>query len=52
MFKSIGIVTGFKDSQRCCFVVHIKAVHAASKGEYGWLRVWWELRANRVWTQR
>ena len=32
-------------------LVHIKAVHAASKGEYGWPRVWRELQANgvRVW---
>ncbi len=29
-------------------LVHIKAAHAASKGEYGWPRVWQELRANGV----
>lgn len=35
-------------------LIHIKAVHAASKGEYGWPRVWRELRANcvRVWKER
>lgn len=35
-------------------LVHIKAVHAASKGEYGWPRIWRELRANsvRVWKER
>ncbi|NDB91010.1 MAG: IS3 family transposase, partial [Thaumarchaeota archaeon] len=35
-------------------LVHIKAVHAASKGEYGWPRVWRELQANciRVWKER
>ena len=35
-------------------LVHIRAVHAASKGEYGWPRVWQELRANgvRVWKER
>lgn len=35
-------------------LTHIKAVHAASKGEYGWPRVWRELRANcvRVWKER
>ena len=35
-------------------LVHIKAVHAASKSEYGWPRVWRELRANRVrvWKER
>lgn len=30
-------------------LVHIKAAHAASKGEYGgWPRVWRELQANGV----
>jgi len=29
-------------------LVHIKAAHAGSKGEYGWPRVWEELRANGV----
>lgn len=35
-------------------LVHIKAVHAASKGEYGWPRVWRELQAKgvRVWKER
>lgn len=35
-------------------LIHIKAVHAASKGEYGWPRVWRELRPNsvRVWKER
>lgn len=35
-------------------LVHIKATHAASKGEYGWPRVWRELHANRVrvWKER
>jgi len=35
-------------------LVHIKAAHAASKGEYGWPRIWRELRANsvRVWKER
>ena len=35
-------------------LVHIRAVHAASKGEYGWPRVWQELRASgvRVWKER
>lgn len=34
-------------------LVHIKAVHAASKGKYGWPRIWRELRANsvRVWKE-
>jgi putative transposase len=29
-------------------LVHIKAAQAASKGEYGWPRIWKELRANDV----
>lgn len=29
-------------------LVHIKASHAGSKGEYGWPRIWKELRANGV----
>lgn len=29
-------------------LVYIKAAHAASKGEYGWPRIWQELRANDV----
>lgn len=29
-------------------LVHIKAAHAASKGEYGWPRTWQELRADGV----
>jgi len=29
-------------------LVHIKAAHAGSKGEYGWPRIWKELRANGV----
>ncbi len=29
-------------------LVHIKASHAANKGEYGWPRIWRELRANGV----
>ena len=29
-------------------LVQIKAAHAASKGEYGWPRIWKELRANGV----
>ncbi|OIQ92244.1 hypothetical protein GALL_258400 [mine drainage metagenome] len=29
-------------------LVHIKASHAGSKGEYGWPRVWKELRANGI----
>lgn len=29
-------------------LVHIKAAHAASKGEYGWPRIWQERRANGV----
>ena len=35
-------------------LVHIKAVHVASKGEYGWPRVWRELQATgvRVWKER
>jgi len=35
-------------------LVHIKAAHAASKGESGWPRIWRELRANgvKVWKER
>jgi transposase InsO family protein len=35
-------------------LIHIKATHAASKGEYGWPRIWRELQANevRVWKER
>jgi transposase InsO family protein len=35
-------------------LVHIKAVHAASKGEYGWPRIWRELRDSgvRAWKER
>ncbi len=35
-------------------LVHIKAAHAASKGDYGWPRVWRELQANgvHVWKER
>ena len=35
-------------------LVHIKATHTGSKGEYGWPRVWRELQANgvRVWKER
>jgi transposase InsO family protein len=29
-------------------LIHIKAVHAASRGEYGWPRIWQELRANGI----
>jgi len=29
-------------------LVHIKASHAGSKGEYGWPRIWKELRANGI----
>ena len=29
-------------------LVHIKAAHAASKGEHGWPRIWKELRASGV----
>jgi transposase InsO family protein len=29
-------------------LVHIKVAHAANKGEYGWPRIWRELRANGV----
>ena len=29
-------------------LVQIKAAYAASKGEYGWRRIWKELRANGV----
>lgn len=29
-------------------LIHIKAAHAGSKGEYGWPRIWQELRANGV----
>jgi transposase InsO family protein len=35
-------------------LAHIKAVHADSKGEYGWPRIWRELQASgvRVWKER
>ncbi len=35
-------------------LVHIKAVYAGSKGEYGWPRIWRELRASgvHVWKER
>ena len=29
-------------------LVHIRAIHAASKGEYGWPRVWKQLLANGI----
>lgn len=29
-------------------LAHIKVAHAASKGEYGWLRIWKEACANGV----
>jgi len=29
-------------------LVHIKASHAGSKGEYGWPRIWKELRTNGI----
>ncbi len=29
-------------------LIHIKAAHAGSEGEYGWPRIWQELRANGV----
>jgi len=29
-------------------LIHIKAIHAGSRGEYGWPRVWQELRANGI----
>ena len=29
-------------------LVHIRASHAGSKGEYGWPRIWKELRANGI----
>ena len=35
-------------------LVHIKAAHAASKGEYRWPRIWQALRASgvRIWKER
>ena len=39
--------TGKRTSDEA-LLVHIKASHAGSKGEYGWPRVWKELRANGI----
>ncbi len=51
-------VSGYCEHQHCqasgkrisddALLVHIKTAHAGSKGEYGWPRIWQELRADGV----
>jgi hypothetical protein len=41
-------VTPSKRISDAALLVHIKVTHAASKGEYGWPRIWRELHANRM----